>query len=107
MDIKKADDDALLEVVRQQLRQSVARLQDLKGRPENELAHKQALEHELVAVLSAVGELLPPDLQAQVQQLLVLHAGLSNPYLGRATSMTQLHQRNGQRSDLPSWAQPE
>ncbi|WP_126600790.1 hypothetical protein [Dictyobacter aurantiacus] len=99
--------DAMMERVRAQLQKSVERLQSLQARPSNDQAQKQAMEHELLSALSAVKEALPPDIQAQVQQLLMLHTDLSSPYIGRATSMTQLHQRNAERSDLPGWAQPE
>lgn len=107
MGTNNTDGDALLESARVQLQKSVARLQTLKARPENEQVQKQMIEHELLAALSIVKQLLTPELQTQVQQLLTLHTELSSPYIGRATSMTQLHQRNVDRSDLPGWAQPE
>ncbi|GCE31479.1 hypothetical protein KDA_69630 [Dictyobacter alpinus] len=86
---------------------AVERLQHLKAHPENEQAQKKAVDAVLFDTLVAVHDLLPPEVRVQVERVLSLQTELNSPYLGRANSMTQLHQRNAQHSDLPSWAQPE
>ena len=104
---RKPTTDAVQQDVLRKLMQTFERLQSLKEHPEGEQAQKKVLDNVLLNTLIAVHDVLPPAVQAQVEQILALQTELSSPYLGRANTMTQLHQRNGQHSDLPSWAQPE
>jgi hypothetical protein len=98
---------SLAQNVHATLEQSIELLQDLKARVVRDQALVRTADNEVINALSVVLPLLPPEVQEQVHKLLALQNDIKSPYLGRATIMTQLHQRNEHRPDLPGWAQPE
>jgi hypothetical protein len=98
---------SLAQNVHAALEHSIELLRDLKARVVRDQALVKTADNEVINALSVVLPLLPPEVQAQVHKLLELQNDIKSPYLGRATTMTQLHHRNEHRPDLPGWAQPE
>ncbi|GCF08937.1 hypothetical protein [Dictyobacter arantiisoli] len=89
------------------LKRSIELLQDVKEHSENEQDARQVADRELLQALNTVTPLLHPAIQEQLAQLVNLRNEIHSPYLGRATTITQLHHNNEKRPDLPGWAQPE
>jgi chaperonin cofactor prefoldin len=98
---------SLVQNIQATLEQSIELLQDLKAQVVRDQALLRTVDNEVINSLSVVLPLLPPEVQEQVHKLLELQNDIKSPYLGRATTMTQLHHRNEHRPDLPGWAQPE
>ena len=105
--MKNTGNKSLIHNIHTVLDQSIELLQDLKPRAVHDQTLGPTADHEAIKALSAVLPLLPPEIQEQVRSLLSLRNDIHSPYLGRATTMTQLHQRGENRPDLPGWAQPE
>jgi hypothetical protein len=105
--MKITGNKSLVQNVHMTLDQSIALLQDLNARAAHDQAVLQTTDSEVIKTLSIVLPLLPAEIQEQVRSLLALRNDIHSPYLGRATTMTQLHQRGENRPDLPGWAQPE
>jgi hypothetical protein len=105
--MKNTGNKSLIQNVHSTLAQSVELLQDLKVRAAHDQTVGQSVDDEMVKTLSVLLPLLPAEIQEQVQSLLALRNDIRSPYLGRATTMTQLHRRGENRPDLPGWAQPE
>lgn len=107
MDKHEIVSEAQLQNVQILLKQAIERLQDVKAHPGSDPVEGIA-EAQVAQTLEVVMELLPVEIQEQIQTILVLRNDLNSPYLERATTITQLHRRRQRlRNDLPGWAQPE
>ena len=105
--MKNRENKSSMQSMQITLKQSIELLQDLKARSVHDQAVLQIVDGEVIKTLGVVLPLLPAEIQEQVRNLLTLRNDIHSPYLGRATTMTQLHQRGENRPDLPGWAQPE